>query len=575
MKNGGIFKDRPELNPDQVNKGKNFDQLLSKINPTNAGQSSGKAEFDKSAGISKIKSALFALAGVAAVVTAVILYNKFSGNAHNENEPVSTVSSTSESLIKPPFGDSVIPFEERNIDPSVDQILLIGRSQIKIPANAIMSSSGNIVKEPVTIKFREFHTLSEVFASGIPMHYDTAATRMFFETAGMFELRAELSNNTDHEELAIHKEKPIEVSWNSKSSDTYFNQYYYNEDKQAWDFIVKDRPVISNPAADTVSVSSISEPYSGNVSEESGQIAEENKQAEKLLQEIVKLETQVPAPPVQADEGAMLVSIDADSKHFPELQAYAGYKFEVLDLDRFDERQGDKEWNNIKVVRGNRKGSYILQFWRPGEEYNVECRPVLEGKDYDNALAKYEEMFEEYNQGIEAKKAELRKLREMAKQEEIKAKVAAQEAMRQRQQAYAAERQRQYVQELTQRVFSVNNFGIWNCDAPQFLPKGQEVMLVKLTTEGQPLKGSEVYLVEKGRNTMFLLNTNQKIEMDPSKENVLVSVTENGKIAVADPVMLPADKSKVSECKATFKVFDDRINNLQDVQRLLSSHIDI
>jgi hypothetical protein len=81
--------------------------------------------------------------------------------------------------------------------------------------------------------------------------------------------------------------------------------------------------------------------------------------------------------------------------------------------------------------------------------------------------------------------------------------------------------------------------------------------------------------VEKGRNTMFLLNTNQKIEMDPSKENVLVSVTENGKIAVADPVMLPADKSKVSECKATFKVFDDRINNLQDVQRLLSSHIDI
>jgi len=574
MKNEGVHKDRNPLSQEEIAKGKNFDAILNKISNTSASQELGTNSL-KGKSASWIKPILYTLGLVASIAVVVLLLTK-----NNANEAVINEEQTAQNVeisINPPFGDEIIPFQTAFINPNEDQLLDIGRSQIRIPANSILDANGKEVTEQVKISFREFHTNSEILVSGIPMHYDSSGTRMYFESAGMFEIKAQIADKPGSEELAIHQEKPIQVSWTSKSNDTYFNQYFYNQDKNEWEFIVKDRAIVMNSESDYLDYKrnnklAVLEQRILNYDMELSTKVDE--QELKLQEEIQKLEAQAPAKPIEAELDAMLVAIDADTKYFPELKAYDGYKFEVLDLDRFDQRKADLEWNSIDVKRGNKKGTYILHFWRPGEDYEVLCKPVLVGEDFEKAQKKYEELFVSYQKGVEQKKAEIRTKLAQVKAEEASRKAEFIEQRKKQLEAIVALRQAEYSASMTMRVFQVRNFGIWNCDAPQYLPQGQEVILVKLDDMGAPLMSSNLYLVEKGRNTLYNMTGRASFEINPEADNVLIAITPTGNIAIADEVVLPAEKEK-AECKTNFKVYSDKITTMQDVQNILSSRIDM
>lgn len=572
MKKGEVYTDRSPLSPEEIAKGKNFDALMAKLPTSGAGQEV-ITKTGKSSSASWIKPMLYTLGLAASITTAVLLLSKKTEVTAENAEQLTEI--VQEIGIKPPFGDDVIPLQTAIINPNEDQVLHIGRSEIKIPANSILDAKGNAVQDPVKISFREFHTNSEIFMSGIPMHYDSSGTRMYFESAGMFEIKAEIADKPGSEELAIHQEKPIEVSWISKSNDTYFNQYFYNQDSNEWVFTAKDRAIpISNAAADSISkvqqVLLVSELQQAEL--EDFFLADEVQA--KLQNEIKLLETQAPVKPIEAEEDAMLVAIEADSKYFPELKAYAGYKFEVLDLDRFDQRKADLEWNNINVKRGTKKGTYILHFWRPGEDYEVLCKPVLVGEDFEKAQEKYDELFASYQQGLEEKKAALRAKLEQDRAEAAKKKAAFMDQRKKQAEAIAAQRQADYTANITMRAFQVRNFGIWNCDAPQFMPVGTEITIVKLDEKGAPIVSNNLYLVEKGRNTLYNLSGRSSFEINPDADNVLIAITSAGSLAISDKVEVP-EGAKKAECKTNFKVYSDKVQTMQDVQNILSSRIDM
>ncbi len=101
-----------------------------------------------------------------------------------------------------------------------------GGSSIEIPANAFVDKSGKPVTGKVALKYREFHTASDILASGIPMlSNDESGNAKSFESGGMFEISA----TSNGEEIDIAKDKKINVHMASDVAGD-FDFYYLEED---------------------------------------------------------------------------------------------------------------------------------------------------------------------------------------------------------------------------------------------------------------------------------------------------------------------------------------------------------
>jgi hypothetical protein len=101
-------------------------------------------------------------------------------------------------------------------------------SIIKIHPNTFIHTNGSGVTDQIVIKFREMHTASDIFKSGIPMSIDSSRDA-FLQSGGMFEIRAFDSN----EELSIANGKTIEVELASfRPADGY--SLYHLKDNKNW-----------------------------------------------------------------------------------------------------------------------------------------------------------------------------------------------------------------------------------------------------------------------------------------------------------------------------------------------------
>jgi len=101
-------------------------------------------------------------------------------------------------------------------------------SIIKIDPNTFIHSNGSAVSNQILLKFREMHTVSDIFKSGIPMSVDSSRDA-FLQSGGMFEIRA-FDNN---EELTIANGKTIAVELASfRPADGY--SLYHLKDNKNW-----------------------------------------------------------------------------------------------------------------------------------------------------------------------------------------------------------------------------------------------------------------------------------------------------------------------------------------------------
>lgn len=111
-----------------------------------------------------------------------------------------------------------------------NKIDLPNGGKIEIAENSLVDQKGNIVKGEVDIKWKEYHSLTDVILSGIPMKYDSAGVSHDFVSGGMFTISAEQNN----EELGIKSGSTVDVDIASMKDDTTYSFYELNESTGDW-----------------------------------------------------------------------------------------------------------------------------------------------------------------------------------------------------------------------------------------------------------------------------------------------------------------------------------------------------
>lgn len=104
-------------------------------------------------------------------------------------------------------------------------------TKISVPANALEDAAGQPVTGEVQFDYREFRNPIDIFASGIPMKYDSAGRSEFLQSAGMFELVA----SVDGQEVFLAEGQTMKVDFPSERAGSY-NLYEYADSTGGWRF---------------------------------------------------------------------------------------------------------------------------------------------------------------------------------------------------------------------------------------------------------------------------------------------------------------------------------------------------
>lgn len=155
------------------------------------------------------------------------------------NEPKSIVAADSqqepaiaESVIKPIEGLEIQPriFSVSGTDASI--IELPNGGSIAFPQDAFADENGNPIQGKVDIHWKEYHSLTDIMLSGIPMKYDSAGVANDFVSGGMFTIDA-FQNGKDVE---LAKGKSATVNLASYSDTPCFNFYDLDEKSGKWNY---------------------------------------------------------------------------------------------------------------------------------------------------------------------------------------------------------------------------------------------------------------------------------------------------------------------------------------------------
>jgi hypothetical protein len=103
---------------------------------------------------------------------------------------------------------------------------------VTIPARSLVDQNGNPVLGEAELQFREYRTIEEFLASGIPMHYGDGRGDFFFNSGGMFEVR--VSQNGEPVQMAPGKVYDIAFSPTENLEDV--SLYYLDDNTGKWGF---------------------------------------------------------------------------------------------------------------------------------------------------------------------------------------------------------------------------------------------------------------------------------------------------------------------------------------------------
>lgn len=501
MKNFKINTNRQPLTDADINAGKDFDKVLSSYRAI-------KAPFYKSA---KFWFGASALAVVTTV--AVLLFNGMDG----KDTPIYTSQ-----FINPPVAECDIKNTGFIIPANADTVLTYqSGSKIQIPANAFLNENGQVVTGEVELKYREFHDIDDVFIAGIPMTYDSAGEQYHFETAGMMEISAWQNGK----QLNTNPEALIKVQMVSGNKEDRFNSYYLDTTARQWVYETQSNFVAQQELHpyDTIPKNI---PY---LSIDDVRTPEQKR----IRKEIQAIEQTKPVAPKKVEAQKPRFTIKVEKEEFPEIAIYENMKFQVEDKD-YDPTKAAVVWEDIKLERIPGSLNYKVIFTKKDMTYNVVASPVFAEKDYNTAKQVYETKFKEYETALQKKKEEQARM-----EAEIAARARAIEEQIKKEMAERQERMKVYEaslkqQDLFYRAFTVQRFGIWNCDCPSRLPSGATVIAKFETEDGKAVDVNMVYLIEKGNERMFTYYPDalKRFQYSPMRENALWLVTSDLKIGV-------------------------------------------
>ncbi len=486
--------DGKQLSSEEINAKKDFDSFYKGV------QAKSKSFYQK--------SWFWASTGLASLAAILLItnLNNSNDNSFSENSP----------FVNPPFEHLKVESDVFNVEANKGGIFKNRHGSIlKIPAFAFFNKKGKTIKDQtVQVEFTEYKDVVDQIISGIPMEYDSAGIKYMFSSAGMVEIRGFIGDSA----VNLNPEKPIEVEMKSNYKSTEYNFYCLNEKDKKWDYLGKDS-VSRSPETDegktqdfnsgnNIDKSDISIPKE-EIEAKLQAAPEYQKRAKKRIQiqqEIEILEDAVPSKPIKANEEAEKFSLDILEEENPELLPYKNVQFQLAPGEKINPQHTNQNWNKVDLEKGE-GNEVVITFSKTNSRQKVEYKaiPVLEGKAFDEAHQQYLAHFDnikEKKQELKEAEQQIKFLRKEIKKKSVDKEFAIQqldmaEKMAQLKNAQAENAQ---ANKTVTRFFTVNNFGIYNCDkaSNMIVKKEQKIQKIEFGKEKGLLKTYDVFSNENG-----------------------------------------------------------------------------
>lgn len=415
--------------------------------------------------------------------------------------------------VMPPLPQLEIPFETYTVDNSTGKTIISDRgSTIVIPSKIFIDEKGKEIQGDVTIRFREFHHAADLILSGILM--TDHQNQSYMETAGMFEIEGE----KDGKEIFVKPEKEIAVELISMNEGDHFDFFRLDKRDCKWDKLGTGKPTLKTTTREAI-------------------------------EEIEAQVRQLPKPPkTLSDAQNYIFDMQINYSKLPQFKTYENVMWEYTGFGDDPEKNEwifQESWNEMNIDE-NKNGRYVLVLKNDQKEFSTIVQPVLSGNDYKKAL-------EAFNNN---KKAEVAKV--LKKLESKKNALKNQKNMA--------------------RVFKINSMGIYNWDVWNKMNRNK----CRLAPEFDVLAGDFdkesvlYYLIEgKMRSAVKYLPENlDQFSFDPEKENILLAILPNGKVATCSSynfkeIDLNQDKDHVEVMK--MKTMKESINSVEDFHTIMKN----
>jgi hypothetical protein len=469
----------------------------------------------------------------------------------------------SQPFVNPPINDLEVPASITLIEAALgDTLTFQTGSQLIIPAQAFVNQNGEPVNGEVDIQFKEMHDFVDFFISGIPMHYDSNEIRYQLESAGMIEVLG-FQNGAP---VQLAADKRIEVELVSRvqmprinSQPPKYNIYRLNIDERRWEYAGIDRLQIiteENPPDQT-----FFDQLKANFQAVIQQI-EQNAQ-----QNIRDLEASYPLPekplaPIEQRRDVPTLSLDFYDG-IEEVEFYEGSNEQLAKIQNtfngaiFQLAPNSASvnlpevmetvWQSARIEALNEQ-EFEITLIHEDREARLRVVPVLGSSGYQEALEDYEQKMEAFKQAVLDRDVVLRdridRIRrdkeELIAKERLQFEATVQEMIDEGRINPEAMGTFKIVNR-----FSVDQFGIWNCDRP-VAPDENVVPIQLIDQDGKKIKGKTTFVASKKRNTVyqFLATNNTPIPFLDDAEYLIWVVSEDNQLSLLKTVGKTASGTK-------------------------------
>jgi hypothetical protein len=406
-----------------------------------------------------------------------------------------------------------VPYKSYSVDPKLGSMIYRKNgTRILIPPNCFIDQNGNEITQQIRIDYREFKDPVDYFFSGISMNYDSAGIHSSLESAGMFEILGFIGEKP----VFIKKGNPIRVELLTASRRPSFNTYYYDKQNQKWI-------------------------YKGQ------------------------------------EESFIRFTVEADEKEYPELKPFKNmlWEFSVNSEQKNPSEYMwifNRAWNKFFISELPSKADKKVELHQT-KNVKFSAKPValLNDKEANEKLIKSK--FEEYYLLISKKKS-LKAIENKQLEDAIERQAAFSNSDFGK--TYAAwaktvDGKRQIMASKVTNLFTVENFGIYNCDQPQKYPQGASLQVNFKDENNSPLAISNAMLVDHELNSIFYINdlNSKPLMYNPKSSNVLWQVLPDQKLAIYSKDKFKTMQKAAGSTTLIMKIIDLKGKNLDEVRKEL------
>jgi hypothetical protein len=267
----------------------------------------------------------------------------------------------------------------------------------------------------------------------------------------------------------------------------------------------------------------------------------------------MKILAQKPKPPVKGKANQEVdheVTFGGDHEQFEELKPFRKVRWQAANPKDFAKVEGKlfgPAWTKIELEElSSEELLYNINLTnRRKEKLSIKVRPVLEGEDYDKAMARFKKKMDDYEKLLSQKELDEDRLRREA---------------------------------TIQRTFTVAGFGYYNCD--RYTAMREAITILPNYNFGDTiyanLNQARVYHITGNNRALIVLSPQEKVTFSKLDQNHLVILIPGGRIAHFDDSQFRQLYTRNTDALATttrtdidFQIKDYDVKNAADLRQVL------